>query len=433
MAKLVRLTDYEKKVLDGSEGQLKQVCMENIVRYAEVLGAEELCEVTKATVFCGAHNYQKVYPSDDFQEVFSGMQLAADRVIPFTETYNNCYVQSCVAPCDQYAFTPFGQSEEFFNKNSAFIEGARKAGVTIAGTCAPYLTGWIPVKGEHFVTTESGVTMIGNSLWGAMGNSDGIEAAFWSAVCGRTPKWGKHLEEDRGGTHIIKVEARIEGLTEWDLLGKAVGKVLESGGVPVIDGDFKGADFQAFRRLCTTLAVSSNSEMCHIVGYSPEARTVEDALKGGTGVPESVVREKDLKEAYESICDEGTGDIDFVSLGCPHFDIDQIKRTAYYVEGKKIHPRVHFMLWTPYPLKCMAAENGYEKAIEEAGGHIYTSSCPSGIGDVFLKNYTAFVFDSLKMAGAVKSEVDAPVYYGDVERCIDAAVSGRWEEEHRWR
>jgi hypothetical protein len=266
-----------------------------------------------------------------------------------------------------------------------------------------------------------------------MGNSDGIEAAFWSAVCGRTPKWGKHRWENRKGTHIIKVEAPMRGLTEWDLLGKAIGKVLTTGGVPVINGDFQRADFQAFRRLCTTLAVSSNSEMCHIVGYSPEARTVEDALKGNTGVPESVIRKADLEEAYEAICRRGSGDIDFVSLGCPHFDIDQIKRTAAYLKGKKIHPRVRFMLWTPYPLKCMAAENGYEKTIEEAGGHIYTSSCPSSVGDVFLKNYSGFVFDSFKMAGAVKSDADAPVYYGDVERCIDAAVSGRWEEEYRWK
>ena len=56
----MQLSDYEKRILDGSESRLKQIAMENIVRYAEVLGAKELCEVTKATVFCGSHNYLSV-------------------------------------------------------------------------------------------------------------------------------------------------------------------------------------------------------------------------------------------------------------------------------------------------------------------------------------------------------------------------------------
>jgi len=57
---VLRLTEYEEGVLAGKEGRLKQVSLQNIVRYAKILGAAELCEVTKATVFCGAHNYLDV-------------------------------------------------------------------------------------------------------------------------------------------------------------------------------------------------------------------------------------------------------------------------------------------------------------------------------------------------------------------------------------
>jgi len=51
------LSDEDKRTLDGEEGRLKQVALENVIRYAHVLGAPALCEVTKATVFCGAHSY----------------------------------------------------------------------------------------------------------------------------------------------------------------------------------------------------------------------------------------------------------------------------------------------------------------------------------------------------------------------------------------
>jgi predicted aconitase len=202
--------------------------------------------------------------------------------------------------------------------------------------------------------------------------------------------------------------------------------------VPVISGDFQSVTFQKLRQLCTTLAISSNCEMCHLAGYTPEARTVEDALRGKKPVGTLVIDEPALQQAYEAVCDPGEGDIDFVSLGCPHYDIDQIKRVADYLQGKRISPHVHFMLWTVYPLKAIADENGYTRIIEQSGGNIYTGSCPGTIGEVFLRNYNGLVFDSLKQAGSIKSETSKPVYFGDVHRCIDAAVAGRWEESHRW-
>ena len=73
------LSEYEKSVQNGKEGRLKQICLENIVRYAEILGADELCEVTKATVFCGAHNYLDVLESNDPAEVFSKINKSGDR------------------------------------------------------------------------------------------------------------------------------------------------------------------------------------------------------------------------------------------------------------------------------------------------------------------------------------------------------------------
>jgi cis-L-3-hydroxyproline dehydratase len=429
----MKLTPYEESVLNGLHGRLVQVALENIIRYADVLGATELCEVTKATVFCGAHHYLNFCNTDNFHELFTKMNLGKDEIIPFNQTYPNCYTQSCVSPCDQFSFDSLHQSKKYFDKNTSYLEECRKAGVTIAGSCAPYLTGWLPVKGEHFVTTESGVTAIGNSLWGAMGNSDGIEAAFWSSICGRTPLWGNHIEENRKATHHVVVEANIDHLIEWDLLGKAVGMKLPSSSIPVVDGHFKSVNFTKLAQFFTTILMSSNCELCHVSGITPEARDVSDAFKGSPSHGDWVVTNKDLQYAYDLMCDEGAQSVDFVSLGCPHYNIDLIKKAAEYIEGKKINPNVHFMIWTVYPIKAMADLNGYTRIIEEAGGKIYTSSCPTTVGNIFLDHYSGFVFDSYKQARSVKSDTDKPVFYGDMKTCIDVAVSGRWEVENRWK
>lgn len=92
------------------------------------------------------------------------------------------------------------------------------------------------------------------------------------------------------------------------------------------------------------------------------------------------------------------------------------------------------MVWTVYPIKAMADLNGYTKIIEDAGGTIQTSTCPVTIGDCFLKHYKGQAYDSLKQSGSVRSDGCAErVYYTDKYRCIDAAVSGVWKEEYRWR
>lgn len=433
---MIELTREEQEMLDGKQGRLVQVALENIVRYGEVLGAKKLCRVTKATVFCGNHHYQAICDSPDFHEVFTKMNLARNERIPFDHICPDCYAQSCVSPCDLEEYKIFGQSKEFFERNQYFLEESRKAGVTIAGTCSPYLTGWIPVRGEHFVTTESSMTTLGNSIWGACCNADGIEAAFWSAICGRTPYWGFHVPGERYGTHLFHIEADLTDEKSWDVLGAVLGKKLpRTLSTPVITGNFEGVDFVKLKQFMVSLSITSNCRMCHIVGITPEAPTVKAAFMGHPIQGEYVVKDEDITAAYHELCDAGEGKITMVSLGCPHYDVNQIKKIADYIQGKKVHPDVLFMIWTVYPIKKMAEVSGYVKVIEEAGGHIFTSSCPTTIGAGFLDPRKGQVYDSMKQSDSVRSDIleENRIYYTDPYHCVDAAVAGEWKEELKWR
>ena len=112
---MIHLTEEEQEILDGKQGKLRQTALENIVQYARVLGAEKLCKVTKATVFCGSHTYLGVCKSKDFHEVFSRMNLARDERIVFDRVDKDCYVQSCVAASDQFDHEIFNQPKEDFD------------------------------------------------------------------------------------------------------------------------------------------------------------------------------------------------------------------------------------------------------------------------------------------------------------------------------
>ena len=51
---MIRLTPYEQRMLDGEFGAAKQVALQKIIDYAQILGAEELVPITKAHLCCGS-------------------------------------------------------------------------------------------------------------------------------------------------------------------------------------------------------------------------------------------------------------------------------------------------------------------------------------------------------------------------------------------
>lgn len=423
---MIQLTPYEQDMLDGVFGAFKQKALENIIAYAEVLGAAQLCEVTKATVYLGAHPYLDAVKSDRYDDIFSQMLLSSDKTIPIDTFSSSCFCQTCVTPCDHYVYEPLHVSKERFELNHKFLEITKEAGVSIVNSCTPYLTGWLPLMGEHFVTTESSNVLMCNAVLGACGNSDGLEAAVWSAICGRTPLWGNHIMSNRLATHRFLLECPSETALDWDIIGYSVGRKLPPHGVPVLDSPFRRPDLIKLKQCFASMATTSGAEMCHIVGITPEARTLEMAT-GGKDVPVIRITKEDYEQSMEMLCDPGSGEVQFVTLGCPHYTLEEIREVALYLKGKQVHKQVLLMLWTDIPTKESANVNGYTKLIEDAGAHLLTSGCPLVIGPQCHQGISGMAMDGAKQAHYIRSESKAKVYYGSKYQCIDAAISGKWE------
>jgi len=284
------------------------------------------------------------------------------------------------------------------------------------------------MMGEHFVTTESSNVVISNTIFGACGNSDGVEAAVCAAITGRIPKWGMHVKENRYATCVFTLDFEVKTQMEWDLLGFTLGRLLPKHEVPVIVNGLKDAEINRMRQLCASLSVTSAAEICHIVGLTPEAQTLEMALGGKKSEHEIRVTKKDMEESLSMLCDKGSGKIDYVSIGCPHISLDEIYEIALYVEGKKLPEGVELQIWTDYATKEMATVNGYTKLIEDTGAALLTGSCPIVMREDSHRHATAMVMFGAKQAFGIRHQTKVPVYYGEVFRCIDAAYNGRWEE-----
>jgi predicted aconitase len=201
---------------------------------------------------------------------------------------------------------------------------------------------------------------------------------------------------------------------------------LPANGIPVINGNFKNLSTIDVKQLFASIATTSGAVMCHIVGQTPEAPTLEIATGNKPLLNSFVVTESDYDDSMQLLCDKEKGNVDFVSLGCPHYTLEEIQKVSSYIRGKKIKDGTRLYVWTAYPIKEMAKVNGHLAVIEAAGARIFTSSCPLMVGEQAVEGATGIALDGAKQAHYIRSMTDANIYYGDMKQCIDAAIRGKW-------
>ena len=74
----MKLSDYEKAMLDGAEGPARQKAMDLLVRYGEALGAERFIDTNNVCVAIGASGpfiRDLVDKTESFDAVFSEFAL----------------------------------------------------------------------------------------------------------------------------------------------------------------------------------------------------------------------------------------------------------------------------------------------------------------------------------------------------------------------
>ena len=122
--------------------------------------------------------------------------------------------------------------------------------------------------------------------------------------------------------------------------------------------------------------------------------------------------------------------VDFIMLGCPHDSIEQIWQAARLLEGKRLHSGTELWIHTPRAIRELADRSGYTKIVEDSGGHILSDSCPA-ISRVMPRGAKVVATDSAKQAHYLPAIMGIQLWFGSLEDCIDAALTGTWSGELR--
>lgn len=431
----MKLTEQEKAILDGREGPVKQQAMRFLMEYGEAVGADCLVDTDDVTytVACPYPTYANAnIEFDTIEHLFSWADLGCEEDELFDEIPDVCMKRTCtlcgidVMPeyVDYLGIT--GEEARKLKDGAARChEFIRSHGTNDVMCCAPEIVGHVLSKGEHSVTGESSQVVFQNSFSGARANCEGLAVTGAAAMVGKVPNIGYHLDENRWGTHLIKVDCIPQSVFDWDVLGYWTGHRIGVG-VPVFDVDVPSVSMDCHKSLGAAICTGGQVDLYHILGLTPEAGTYDLAF--GKNRPSEIIHytEKEREEALAELDWAMIEDVDLVILGCPQYSIFQLKEAAEYLEGK--HCKAKLIIQTPRLLIDQARTNGDAQKIEEAGGFLLADSCVPMLR-MWPEGLKCLATDSAKSAKYIPGDrPDVEVHMGDMEKCLRAAVTGKWSE-----
>jgi len=398
----MELTREEEKMFVGENGEGIQKAMEIVVALGKIYNAEKL--VTVNSVQVSGVSYKNL----------------GDAGIEFLEEWakkgGKISVKTTLNPAgmDLENWKKIGFKEEFAKKQLRVIDAFKKMGISPVCSCTPYLIGYLPKFGEHIAWGESSAVAFANSVIGARTNREGGPSALAAAICGRTACFGFHLNENRKADFVFNLNCEVKDFSDFGALGNMIGKTVKNK-TPYITG-VSETNQDNLKVLGASMAASGAVALFHIDKITPEAR-----MKNMINESAEKITIENLEDGYNSL-NSKVNEIDFVSIGCPHASYDEIKKVAELVKGKKIKTE----LWITTSRYTSERAKEFVKIIEQSGGKVLNDTClvVAPIEEFGFKNLAT---NSGKAAFYAPSYSKLNVRFGPLEKCINAAITGRWE------
>ena len=324
------LTDEEKEILEGKQGETKQKMMETLVLFGDIFNAKRMVKVT--------HKQGHLVTS-------FGIPLLK----PFCGTMEELIKDNCKAeggftmdprPLD-YKNVKCNILEKIvfnkilYGKQKEYEEQLKKVGLTDEDSfsCTSYLKecGNRPAKGDILSWAESSAVVFANSVLGARCNRNSGMLDLFGSILGVVPEFGFLLDENRKATWIIEI--KTTKIPEAQILGSAIGmKVMDE--VPYIIGldDYLGTELTDFNEAYLKdmgAASASNGAvgLFHVENLTPEAKELKRTLIK-EGAKTYVIDDEELERVYKSypnMWKKKDKDPDLCFIGCPHLTLSQAK------------------------------------------------------------------------------------------------------------
>lgn len=379
----MHLTREEEKILEGEEGEGKQKAMELLVALGDIYDAENLIGISSAQV--SGVSYKTIGDAGiDFLKDWAAKKVKT-KVLT---TLNPMGV-------DLDLWKELGYPEKFVKRQVEILKAYEAMGISPSCTCTPYLAGNLPRFGESIAWAESSSVIFANSVFGARTNRESGISALASAIIGKTPCYGLHLDENRKASFVVDVNTKMRNQTDYAALGYYIGKYYD--GIPIFKNIAPA--MEEMKALAAALGVGPVT-MFHVAETTPEYKKMDQK-----GLEKIEIGKEELKDAYEML--NTTDEIDLICIGCPHCSIREI------LDVVKINPKKEVWVFTAKQNKVMI-----EKRVKNEKIRIISDTCMvvSPLEDLGIK---AIGVNSAKAAFYSMNLSNLGVKFDSLERLVE--------------
>ena len=426
----MKLTADEERMLAGESGPGVQRALELLIAVGEAYEAKKLIDISSSHILSPEMQFWNTGQLSRWSRelVAESVEGATNFRVPVT--INPIFLEPAIAERLGY---PESYIEEMRQSLAFGWETYARLGVIPTYTCCPFYIHTLR-QGEHSGGAESLVVLFNNSVLGVRVNRESGPTALATALTGKTPLYGMHLSENRHGQAIVELKDELDPGTftyaDYNALSYGVGKMVVDK-IPVFLGLPRHMSITQLKYLCAPLGVSAGIPMFHAVGITPEAPTLEVALGGRKPEMRIEVGKKEISRTFEELCSATEPRINYVFLGCPHVTIPEMNEIATLLQGKKIKSEVLLVVGTTEPLYLLARQMGLVDIIENSGGMVVSGMCSAGS---FLRRgvpegfHVGVVATNAAKAAHYLKAGRVQVWFGTMQKCINAAVTGKWED-----
>lgn len=417
----VDLSPVDLEMLGGGRGEATALAMRVVVAMAEVEGAERLLDVSSAHVDgCLYHGQASL----DFAE-----RLRAGGAAVTVPTTLNVGALDLLHPALNRV------DPETAANARRLMDLYVEMGCRPTWTCAPYQSAPRPSFGEHVAWAESNAIVFANSVLGARTDRYGDFIDACAAITGRVPAAGLHLDAHRRGEILFRLHGVGADMLASDVLFPALGHLIgrEAGTlVPVVEGLLPTTTEDQLKGLGAAAASSGSVGLFHAVGVTPEAPSTDAALGGNE--PRRVVQVTTslLRKARDELTSAPGDRIDAVSVGTPHFSVEEFAILRPFLEGVRFHPDVRFFVSTSRAVLAEVQARGWSDACDRAGVQIVTDTC-TYLSPILEPSRRVVMTNSGKWAYYAPGNIGVQVVFGSLEECVRSAMEGRvWRDARLW-
>ena len=408
----LNLTSYDQALLHGEHGPAAQLAMSIMTRMVGIYGANSLLDIT------AAHIDSSLYMGDATLE-FAERLANSGAKVKVPSTLN-------VSVVDEHHWQEWSTPPDHARKAHRQMMAYQNMGCIPTWTCAPYQTEHRPRFGQQIAWGESNAIAFANTVIGSRTERYPDLLDICAAITGRVPAAGLHLEENRAGQFVIRIDKIPLKLQEDDsfypVLGHWIGKI-SGDQIPIVEGIKINPTEDQLKSFCAAMASSSALGLCHIVGVTPEAATLKEACQGKFLQRSVELDMSQLREARDELTTTKTDQLDMVVLGSPHFSFAEFKKLVPLITNKRCHSKVQFLVTTSRTMKELADRANFLTPLQEFGGKITVDTCiittpmlPPAI--------KTLMTNSAKYAFYTPSLLNKQIAFGSTEDCVHSAISG---------